>query len=240
MSDYVTVRPARPGELLEAGRLTLQAYLADGAVTPGGDYAAELADAREQLQAGQRVSIPALSEPETLMIDGTRYEAFTTSGGLGTMCETFAGRVDRLDYKSVRYPGHLELIRFLLRELRLEDRRELAQELLAAAYPPVRDDLVVVYAAAEGVRDGRAAREEFVRTYHPREVAGATRTTIAWTTAAGAVGLVELLAQGALPPRGFVRQEDITLEAFLQTSAGGLLADSHASAERDEAPLPLG
>ncbi len=194
----------------------------------------------EQLQNGQHVTIPSLTELETIMIDGARYEAFTTSGGLGTMCDTFAGRVDHLDYKSVRYPGHCELIRFVLRELRLAAKPELAQELLFAACPPVRDDVVVVYAAAEGSVGGQLRREEFVRTYRPREVAGATRTTISWTTAAGAVGMVELLAQGALPETGFIRQEDVPLESFLQTSAGRLMAEGSATPAREEAPLPLG
>ena len=194
----------------------------------------------EQLQDGQPVTIPSLTELETIMIDGARYEAFTTSGGLGTMCDSFAGRVDHLDYKSVRYPGHCDLVRFVLRELRLASKPELARELLFAACPPVRDDVVVVYAAAEGSVGGELRREEFVRTYRPREVAGATRTAISWTTAAGAVGMVELLAQGALPETGFIRQEDVPLETFLQTSAGRLMAEGHATAERDEAPLPLG
>ena len=94
----------------------------------------------------------------------------------------------------------------------------------ADAYPPVRDDLVIVYAAAEGNSGGRRAREEFVRVYRPRIVAGATRTAIAWTTAAGAVGMVELLAEGSLPDSGFVCQEDVSLDAFLATSAGQMLA----------------
>src|ERR687888_242847 len=42
----------------------------------------------EQLRGGELVSVPPLSDLETIVIDGARYEAFTTSGGLGTMCET--------------------------------------------------------------------------------------------------------------------------------------------------------
>ena len=190
----------------------------------------------EQLHEGQRIAVPALSELETIVIDGTRYEAFTTSGGLGTMCETFGGRIDRLDYKTMRYPGHCDLMRFLLQELRLGRRRKLAQELLADAYPPVRDDLVVVYAVAQGLRAGRVTREEFVRIYRPRKIAGAIRTAIAWTTAAGAVAMLELLAQGALADSGFVRQEDVSLDALLQTSAGQLLADDATGATLEETP----
>jgi saccharopine dehydrogenase-like NADP-dependent oxidoreductase len=194
----------------------------------------------EQLRAGQRLMVPSLSDLETIIIDGARYEAFTTSGGLGTMCETFAGRLDRLDYKTIRYPGHCELMRFMLQELGLGERREQAVELLTDAYPPVRDDLVIVYAVADGHRAGRRAREEFVRTYRPRTAAGQERTAIAWTTAAGAVGMVELLAQGSLPDSGFVCQEDVSLEAFLTTSSGQMLArDPSVGVSEDTSLLPV-
>jgi saccharopine dehydrogenase-like NADP-dependent oxidoreductase len=191
----------------------------------------------EQLREGEPVLVPPLSDLETIVIDGASYEAFTTSGGLGTMSETFAGRVDRLDYKTIRYPGHCKLMRFMLHELGLGRQREEAVRLLADAYPPVRDALVIVYAAAEGISSGRRAREEFVRIYRPRIVAGGARTAIAWTTAAGAVGMVELLAEGALPQPGFVRQEDVSLDAFLATSAGQTLAREPPADVRDEISL---
>ena len=191
----------------------------------------------EQLRGGELVTVPSLDDLETIVIDGARYEAFTTSGGLGTMCDTFAGRVDRLDYKTIRYPGHRQLMRFMLQELGLSRQREAAVRLLADAYPPVRDDLVIVYAAAEGNEGGRSAREEFVRVYRPRTVAGATRTAIAWTTAAGAVGMVELLAEGSLPDAGFVCQEDVSLDAFLATKAGQMLAREPRAEMHDDIPL---
>jgi saccharopine dehydrogenase-like NADP-dependent oxidoreductase len=194
----------------------------------------------EQLRGGERITVPALSDLETITIDGARYEAFTTSGGLGTMAETFAGRLDRLDYKTIRYPGHCELMRFMLIELGLGKRREEAIQLVADAYPAVRDDLVIVYAVADGHGDGRRIREEFVRTYRPRMVAGTGRTAIAWTTAAGAVGMVELLAAGSLPDSGFVTQEEVSLEAFLATSAGQMLArDPSVGVSDDMSLLPV-
>jgi saccharopine dehydrogenase-like NADP-dependent oxidoreductase len=195
----------------------------------------------EQLRGGELLTVPPLSDQETILIDGARYEAFTTSGGLGTMCETFAGRVDRLDYKTIRYPGHCQLMRFMLLELGLGRRREAAVRLLADAYPPVRDDLVIVYAAAEGTSGGHPAREEFVRVYRPRIVAGAPRTAIAWTTAAGAVGMVELLAEGSLADSGFVYQEDVSLGTFFATSAGQMLAGEPSADVRDAISLlPVG
>ncbi|MDE3122835.1 MAG: saccharopine dehydrogenase NADP-binding domain-containing protein, partial [Paracoccaceae bacterium] len=60
----------------------------------------------EVIEEGVLKSVSAMEWLETIHIDGMQLEAFTTSGGLGTMCETFADRVENLDYKTMRYPGH--------------------------------------------------------------------------------------------------------------------------------------
>ena len=120
---------------------------------------------------------------EDIYIDGMKLEAFTTSGGLGTMCETYLGKVPNIDYKSMRYPGHVAQINFFFHELLMRDRIKEAGEILVNAKPPVDDDIVYVHAAAEGKVYGQLRRKEFVRGYRPIEVAGKMRTAIAWTTA---------------------------------------------------------
>ena len=44
-----------------------------------------------------------LTGVERIYIDGRKYEAFNTSGGVATMCETFDGKVQNLSYKTIRY-----------------------------------------------------------------------------------------------------------------------------------------
>jgi hypothetical protein len=66
------------------------------------------------------------SKAGALQLDGTEYEAFNTSGGLGTLCETL-GPVRTLDYKTVRYPGHRDLMKLLLEDLALARRPGKAQ-----------------------------------------------------------------------------------------------------------------
>lgn len=48
MSDSLIVRPARPGEIEEVGRLTQRAYVTDGLVEPDGPYTAELGRAAQR------------------------------------------------------------------------------------------------------------------------------------------------------------------------------------------------
>ena len=108
----------------------------------------------------RRQMVPAMTEKERVLIGGIELEAALTSGGLGTMCETYEGRVNRLDYKTLRYPGHFRQMHFLFDELNLRDQRDLIGRLLVDAKPPVNDDIVYLHAAVEGVKDGRAVPRE--------------------------------------------------------------------------------
>jgi saccharopine dehydrogenase-like NADP-dependent oxidoreductase len=178
----------------------------------------------EVIEDGIRKWVSPLEWVEKLVIDGLQLEAFTTSGGLGTMCETFEGRVENLDYKSIRYPGHAALMNFFLHELLMRNDRAHAGEILVNAKPPVSDDVVYIHVSVEGWIGGSLQRDEFVRSYLPREIAGEMRRTIAWTTAASICAVVEMVHRGVLPGRGFIRQEEIAMDDFLATHSGRLYA----------------
>ncbi len=181
----------------------------------------------EAIVNGQPRVIPPLRNPEILRIFGQEFEAFTTSGGLGTMTDTFAGRVESLNYKSIRYTGHMNGMRLLLEELRLRNEPETLVRLLADALPPDDQDRVLIHASVQGVADGRLQTREIVADYWPMEIAGRIRTAITWTTAASIVAVVELVSEQRLPQKGFVKQEDIPLDLFLKTSTGRLYAENH-------------
>ena len=81
----------------------------------------------EAIVNGQLRETQPLEELEEFSLDGVLYEAFNTSGGLGTLCETLAGKVRNLNYRTIRYPGHAAIMKALLNDLRLRDRRELLE-----------------------------------------------------------------------------------------------------------------
>jgi saccharopine dehydrogenase-like NADP-dependent oxidoreductase len=181
----------------------------------------------EVIHNGVRKWVPALEGLEVINFNGMEMEAFSTSGGLGTMCETYAGQVDTLNYKTIRYPGHCRLMRFLLYELILKEKRELTEQILTEAKPPVQDDVVYVYAVVEGWKEGKLKREEFSHAYHPITIEGQRWRAISWTTAASVAAVVEMVAGGQLPQQGFIKQEDIPLDSFLQTLNGTLFETAH-------------
>ena len=169
-----------------------------------------------------RAKIPAMEGLETIVIDGVQLEAFTTSGGLGTMCETFENKVDHLNYKTIRYPGHCQLMRFFFNELFMREQREQAGKILVHAKPPVNDDVVYVHAAVEGQKGENLFRDEFVRSYFPREIAGKEWKAISWTTSASVCAVLEMVSQGDLPSQGFIKQENISYGLFTKTRTGSL------------------
>jgi saccharopine dehydrogenase (NAD+, L-lysine-forming) len=174
----------------------------------------------EVIEEGEHKWVSAMEWIETLYINGIKLEAFTTSGGLGTMCETYLDEVENLDYKTMRYPGHVDLMNFFFHELLMREQRELAGKILTNAKPPVDDDIVYVHVSAEGWIDDKLQRKEFVRGYYPLELCGRRRTAIAWTTSASVCAVIEMVSANDLPDKGFIKQETIDLSRFFETPTG--------------------
>jgi len=178
----------------------------------------------EAIVDGRRVEVPALEEREEFALDGVQYEAFNTSGGLGTLAETLEGQVRTLNYRTIRYPGHAAIMKALLHDLRLRERRDLLKDILENAVPATMQDVVVIFVTVSGWLDGRLMQETYARKIYAQVLAGKLRSGIQVTTASAACAMLDLLAQGKLPAHGFVKQEDVPLEAFLNNRFGRVYA----------------
>jgi saccharopine dehydrogenase-like NADP-dependent oxidoreductase len=176
----------------------------------------------EAIVDGHLREVPALEEVEHFSLDGIAYEAFNTSGGLGTLCESLAGRVQNLNYKTVRYPGHRDIVKMLVRDLQLglPDRRQILKEVLEASIPITRQDVVLVFVSVCGMREGRLEQETYARKIYSQQVNGKLLSAIQLTTAAGICAMIDLLIEGKLPRQGLVRQEQTRLEDFLSNRFG--------------------
>jgi len=174
----------------------------------------------EAIVEGETRDVLPLEGLEHFSLDGVRYEAFNTSGGLGTLCETLSGRVRELDYKTIRYLGHRELASFLVRGLRLSERRDLLKDILEYAIPITFQDVVIVFCNASGWRRGQLVQVSDARKIYSHVLRGENWSAIQITTAAGICTMIDLFREGALPHGGFVRQEEVPLATFLQNRFG--------------------
>jgi saccharopine dehydrogenase-like NADP-dependent oxidoreductase len=174
----------------------------------------------EAIHSGAKIEVLALQGIEQFSLDGITYEAFNTSGGLGTLCETLEGKVRELNYKTVRYPGHCDYMKMLVNDLKLGERRALFRDVLEAAIPVTLQDVVLVFVTVTGMRDGRLTQESYANKIYSQDVNGRRWSAIQITTASGICAAVDLMRDGRLPSRGFVRQEDISLPDFLANRFG--------------------
>ena len=176
----------------------------------------------EVIHNGERKLVSSLDDIEIIHLNGKQYEAFSTSGGLGTLCETLEGKVDTLNYKTMRYPGHRDAMKLFLYDLQMKNDRELAKNILHNALPLVDEDIVLVYAAVEGLIDGQLRRKEFSESYQKIDIEGKSWRAISWTTACSVSAVVDLVATGKLKNQGFIKQEEIPLALFLESDFGSM------------------
>ncbi len=176
----------------------------------------------EAIVDGELREVPPLEEREAFSLDGVAYEAFNTSGGLGTLGESLLGRVETLNYKTVRYPGHCEIVKLLMRDLRLARRRDLLRDVLETAIPVTDQDVVLVFVSVSGIRAGVLTQETFARKIYPADVGGRRLSAIQLTTAAGICAMADLVQAEKLPTSGFVRPQECALGEFLANRFGSL------------------
>ncbi len=186
----------------------------------------------EVITNGVRTLAPALEGYETLSLDGCEYEAFNTSGGIGSFVKTLEGKVKDLSYKTIRYPGHRDLMVFLLHDLKFYNDRESLKSILERSIPSTTQDKCLILVEAIGSKSGKKTQKSYVSCVYHQTVAGKHFGAIQVTTAAGICGAVDLLLSGALGQRkGFVPVEEIPLKSFLANEFGTLFLDKKALEE---------
>lgn len=174
----------------------------------------------EAVLDGKFVTVPPLEELEHFILDGVKYECFNTSGGLGSLGETMADRAHILNYKTIRYPGHRDAMKMLIKDLRLGEQRQLFKEVLENALPATSQDLVLIMVTAKGWKDGKFVEESYVNKVDNGVLDGRHWTAIQITTATAICAVLDMLVNGDLPQQGLVKQEDIPLQAFLDNRFG--------------------
>jgi saccharopine dehydrogenase-like NADP-dependent oxidoreductase len=174
----------------------------------------------EAIHAGERINLLPLEGLEHFSLDGVHYEAFNTSGGLGTLADTLTGKVRELNYKTVRYLGHREHMKMLLDELRLCEHRQQLKEILERAVPVTFQDVVVTFCTVTGWRKGLLVQKSDARKIYHQQIGDEMWSAIQITTAAGVCAVLDLHLAGRLPRRGLVRQEDVPLNEFLANRFG--------------------
>lgn len=172
------------------------------------------------IEGGEKVPLQPLEGYETIELDGLLYEAFNTSGGLGTLADTYAGQVQTMNYKTLRYPGHCEKIHLLMKDLKLNEDRDTLKRVLEHAVPQTLQDVVLIYASVTGTNDRGFFEENYVKKIYPQCIKGRLWSAIQVTTASSLCTVLDLVLSDPSHYHGFITQESISLKNFLANDFG--------------------
>jgi saccharopine dehydrogenase-like NADP-dependent oxidoreductase len=169
---------------------------------------------------GRELETAPLEGLEEIEIDGTLYEAFNTSGGLGSLADSWGDRCEQMNYKTMRYPGHCDRMRLLMNDLKLNEDRATLKRILENAVPQTLQDVVVIYVAVTGWQSGELREESYVNKIYPQEILGRLWSAIQVTTAAGVTAVADTVLSDPAAYRGFVPQERFRLPHILANRFG--------------------
>lgn len=174
----------------------------------------------DAIENGKLVQHLPLEGLETLEIDGIAYEAFNTSGGLGSLSQTFLGKLQTLNYKTIRYPGHRDKFYFLMNELRLNEDRENLKQILEKVIPRTYQDVVIIYVSVQGKIQNEYREKSFLKKIYPMMLRGIEWSAIQVSTAASACAVADLVIEEGKKHKGFVLQEQFDLKQILVNRFG--------------------
>lgn len=179
------------------------------------------------IRQGRQVMLPPLSEPETVTLGGEAFESFTTAGSLDALVRAHGDtgmEVESLVFKTLRYPGHLDYMRFLIDDLGLAERRHQLRSLLMNGLPLVEEDRVLI---ALDVLRADQTREWFEQVITARRGSEGDWASAGVTaTAAHVCAMADLLCRGVLVHRGFLSQAAVSPDLLAQSAFFAPLARS--------------
>tara|TARA_Y100000748_G_scaffold142371_1_gene119337 strand:- start:8500 stop:9507 length:1008 start_codon:yes stop_codon:yes gene_type:complete len=178
----------------------------------------EYCNEADAIYEGKPIKVMPLEGAEKLVIEGESFEAFNTSGGCATMCETYADKVENLTYKTIRYPGHLNHMKFLFNDLHLKKNKDILEKLFDKEVPRTKNDLIIFFVKVIGLIDGVLQEKTYLRRIYGDERFSA----IQLTTASGACSALKMFLDGKISSKGFIKQESLSWKDFIDNKFGSV------------------
>lgn len=172
---------------------------------------------------GKYAALRPLEDIEQIELDGVVYEAFNTSGGVGALPELFKNKVKTLNYKTIRYPGHCEKMRFLMQDLHLNEDRETLKKILLRSLPHTDNDVMIVYVSVSGQKNNEFEEENYVLKIQPKEIFSQKWSAIQVATASSAAAIIDIVLLNPQHYSGVIFLENFSLDAVLSNQFGKYL-----------------
>jgi len=166
------------------------------------------------IRDGRLVTLPPLEDHGKLSIDGVNYEDFITSGGIEDLSIFSEFAPKNVTFKTIRYPGHLDYMRFLMDDLGLRNRRDMLRSLLCNGLPVIEDDILLLMVTARGSRGRQPTERTVCYRFSPDEKNGPFNALTSVATGYAAT-LLSLLHRGEIPSSGYIAHHRFDTEALL-------------------------
>lgn len=161
---------------------------------------------------GELTNLLPLQDQELVTLGGIQLEAANTSGGIGSLAESFVGRARNVNYKTLRYPGHWDHIRFLADDLGLKDNFETYVGLFNRHVPVCTEDRVYILINVRGLDSNK---KYVVNQYANVIESTKYNTAIQISTGSGVLCVIDAWAQGhLLNMNGWIAQEQLPVNAI--------------------------
>lgn len=180
----------------------------------------EYCNEADAIYEGKHIKAMPLEGAEKIVIDGESFEAFNTSGGCATMCETYEDKVENLSYKTIRYPGHLNHMKFLFNDLHLKKNKDVLEKLFNKEVPRTKNDVIIFFVKVIGLIDGVLQEKTYLRKIYGDEKFSA----IQLTTASGVCSALKMYLDGKIGNKGFIKQESLSWDDFIENKFGQVYA----------------
>lgn len=143
---------------------------------------------------------------KSIIFDGLNLEAANTSGGIGSLPETYKNQARNVVYQTLRYPGHWSYIKFLKDELGLKDNFTTYVKLFNDNIPITKQDVIYILINVSGYKNSVKS----IVQYNKKILHTDTATAIQISTAGGVMAVLDSWNRGYLDKyTGWIRQENI-------------------------------
>lgn len=163
------------------------------------------------IQNGQLVYLEPLEDRENVSIQGITLEAANTSGGLGSLAESFISKAQNVNYKTLRYPGHWDLMKFLKQDLDLKNNFDTFVNIFNTSIPKTSNDCVYIYISVSGLIDGVKCIKQYTKIINRNDIG----TAIQLSTAGGVMAVIDSWNNGYLEKYyGWIKQEELHFKSI--------------------------
>ena len=180
----------------------------------------EYIEAARVIRDGKITKVDSMTELESLTFDSFGpLEAFQTSGGTSTLPDTFLGKIEELDYKTIRYAGHCDKFKTMIdlglcssdeivADFKKVVPRKVFGELLQRHLPADGPDYVLVRLEFKGTAKTENQRPKTLRYDIVDKLDPVTgMSAMMRTTAFPASIIAQMMARGDVLSRGATPQE---------------------------------